>query len=765
MPIFVLGKRKSVAVSRALTTTARTRPAVERSLQTWAGTHPQPVERSLMTTANTLVPSAPPVLDPGPERPNVEYLVGGPVMEYTQQLTGLPGDVLDWEYSHTGPHEELRVTVTGQHGLELPKALLRATGTARWADGSRTLLGQLPNRQFVALGQEPDVDVGADQTTFVFRNDFNQKLRGVRLPELIPWKLSPTPAATSGDCTARPRQALNISALVYQVLQRNVDPHFALVSDPLLNAYWIEEQIDFSTLNLTPQGLWDATYGLLGMELHLWPQQTGVKLVGRFVQPANEGSPSPAIAARWPASRTERREHLQTPTRLTVTGAPAATELSFGKLMQWVGSDPARDEIARAIGPDSEWFESTSADTGETRRGYRKSKGQLVAQVELTTGDVTAKETVDGKEKSKTFSKVALSYSSLRTTFDPNCADRPLFQQTENRTYAYTPFTTLGTVTVAGPGIFTSVPGGDLVTAGDSATGETVFTAFGYSTQGYLNWKQTTAKRLGSLQQENAEDDPKKRGKLLSKEWLTDITTESWMLTGAGRWVHTVQRSVQSLVPVYDKDSGEPVRTSTVTRSLPPVIEITDQAPPTYRCPDGCLRVVQDPTGAVFTSGDAGFGVEQNVSLPFLKPAELPVVGRRLMEDRWHRQVRSLELPYPLGVVPGSPLDGGWVRDLKIKGSPSSVSMSVTVAQFDTLFGQPVAGDVYLLETNQGSSIMLAGRPGGARVRLVKGWDPNAGVAIAEDAFVAFRTGFPPTPGDEINWTLSNGRREAQSAR
>ncbi|WP_288404034.1 hypothetical protein [uncultured Deinococcus sp.] len=744
MPILILGGgRGEQSVTVSLEATARTRPSVKVGLQAWAATRREPITVGLWATVTTLVP-------------DIDHLTGGPVLETDSSVTGLPGDVISWSYTHSGQYEELSVVVTGQHGLALPTALVQARGIAVSADETSTPLGTLPARAFQALGQEPEVDVGGDQTTFLFRNDRDQELRGVRLPELIPWKSSPTPP---GSCTSRPRQRVRVSVLVHQVMRNFVDGYFALVTDPLVNDEWIEEERDFSTLNMTPQELWDQTYGLIGMQLHIWPQGVGFKLVGRFTQPSAQASPSARVPNRWALTSGERRERRQTPTLLTVTGAPSVTPLNFTTLMALIGDDPARDEISRALGPGSEWFEESSADTGVTRHGFRKARGQLVAQVEITTGDVVAKETVDGKEVSATFSSVVLSYSSTSTVYDPDCADRPLLQRTLSRTYAYTPFSKLEAVQVAGPGIYTSAPAGDL------ASEEVALTTFAYSPQGWQTARTTTTTRLGSLQQQDAEEEPDKRGKLLVKERLTDITAETWLPTGAGRWQHTVQRSVQSLVPVYDRESGEAVRTSTVTRPLPPVIETTDQAPPSYRCPDDCLRDLSDPTGAVLASGDAGFGEAVTVALPWASPGSLVPLARVMLEDRWHREVHTLSLPYPLGVVPGSPLDGGWVREVSIQGSAAGVDTSVTVAAFDDLFPLPSGAQPYLLDPNSGSSLMLAGRPGGARVRLVKGWDPTSQKPITEDALVAFRTGFPPTPGDEISWTLIQGRREAQSAR
>lgn len=763
MPILILGGRgQAPAAERSLTVTARTRRGVERTLQTWAITRQSPVERTLTVAARTLVPlEPPPPPDPAPgELPTV---YGRPALSTSSRVNGLPGRVLTWEYSHTGQYEELTVTVDGQHGLATPTAILEAEASVVYPDGAITPLDRLPRRRFEQLGQEPEVNVAENTTTFRFRNAFDQRLRGVRLPELIPWKLNPTPPAKSGDCSARVRQRQRVSDLVGQVMRDYVDPFFGLEDDPLRNgAEWIEEEREFSTNGLTPQALWDQTYGLLGMVLHVHPNGDGVALIGRWPQPLGS-RPSPAPPQGWTLERTDRREILHTPVRLTVRGAPQVTVLTFDKLMEWVGDDPAGEEIRRALGPNAEWFEEHRSGTGRVQRGFRKSRGQMVAELEITTGDVTAEETVDGKKVSVTFFGVLLGHTATTTTYDPECADRPLLQRTQSRTYGYTPFTRTNSVVIAGPGVFAAPLAGELV------TDEEVVTSFRYSPQGYLIGKTTVTRKLGSLEQKNAEEEPARRGALTAREYLTTVITESWLLLGSGRWRHSVTTSTQSLVPVYDQESGEAVRTATVMRALPPVIEYTDQAPPTYRCPSGCARRVLDETGIVLATGDAGFAEEAEISLPFLDPRRLDQVAQPVLASQWWRVVSTYSLAYPVGTPPGSPWGGenGIVREVRISGGAGGVDSQVTVVRFDDGLVAP-GGSVTGLRADpeRGRSVMLAGRPGGARVRLVTGWDLQRGAATVEDAFVAFRTGFPPTPGDEIEWERNpvTGQREARSA-
>lgn len=689
-----------------------------------------------------------------------EVIRAEPVPFSTSSVTGLPGAVLSWEYSHTGASEELSVTVAGRYGLATPTATLRAVSVLVDMDGEERPLDTLGPRTFREIGQEPEVNVGEDTTTFHFKNSFDRSLRGVKLPELIPWQLNPTPRST-GACVDRPRQRKSVGTLVREALHRHVDPLFTLEDDPLAGAEWIEDERDFSTRNLSPQALWDQTYGLLGMVLHVRPSGSGVSLVGRWPQPVHTGGGGEAPASLV-TSRVERRELLQTPGSVTLRGAPYPTLLNTAALLNLVGADPARMEIERAVQPDGEWYETPgSADTTTTRRGFRKARGQLVETVEVTTGEVTARETIEGKEVIRPFWTVMLGYKHVRTVYDPACPDRPLFQQTTTHAWGYTPSTQTTGFSVAGPGIFGSY------TAGDLTASEETTTTFLYSPQGWLSGKVTSSRRLGSLSQEGAEDEPKLRGPLTAREYVTSVRTESWRPTGSGRWLYDPGTSGQTLVPVYDAASGEAIRTVAVTRATPNPPEITDASPPSYRCADpACPKQMLDDTGVVLTSGDAGFAEGAEISLPFLPPARLESVGRRVLASQWWRIVTTFELPYALGTPVGSAWGGGLVREVRVSGSSQGVTSSVTVARLDPLMPVAYRMDGIRTDPTRGRATMLAGTPGGARVRLVKGWDPQAGKPDVEDGFVAFRTGFPPSPGDEIEWQLNptTGQKEARSA-
>ena len=676
-------------------------------------------------------------------------------IEYITDLTGLPGHVLTAEYRHTGQYEELTVTVDGLHPLATPTAQLRLQ--ARTGTGAK--LGELPTRVFSAATQEPQLDTGEEQTTFVFRNSFDGNLRGVRLPELVPWKLNPSP-----DLCAGPRQEQNVSELVRNIMQAHVDGAFRLDDDPLRSSVWVEGRTDYSTLGKTPQQVWDETYGLLGMVLWESPRDTGIRLVGTWPQPVAEGS-GPVISPDWRLTDLPQRQWYQTPRRLTLRGAERATPLTPDLLLDLIGPDPARVELERELYPNAEWFEPPeSSGTSTVQRGYRKLSGQLVSQVEVTTGDVSITETVDGEPRMRLLYGVATGYKRTETTYDPECQGRPISQRTETRGWGYDLQTTLGSYSVPGPGLNITLRTGDLVAE------ETTLTTYTYSSQGHQTSETTTTRRLASMEQAGAEGDLADRGPLTGREYVTQTITQTWAPMGAGRWRYSSGVSGQTLVPVYDAESREAVRTVALARSTPDAPRVTDQAPPSYDCRPYCevIRELLDPTGVVLNAGDAGLAEEREVSVPMLRPADLIGVARRVLAADWHREVRTFTVPFPVGYHPGSWLADGRVQSLTIRiNAPDDVVSEITCARLDTTLMGPGSAAVEPLraDPNAGRALMLAGAPGGARVRLVTGWDPGAGEAITEDVLVVFRSGYPPRPGDEIEWQLVRGQREASNAR
>ncbi|WP_291428517.1 hypothetical protein [Deinococcus sp.] len=676
-------------------------------------------------------------------------------IEYVTDLTGLPGQVTTAEYRHAGQYEELTVTVDGLHPLATPTAQIRLQAR----NGTGALLGELPTRVFSAATQEPQLDTGEGQTTFVFRNSFDHLLRGVRLPELIAWKLNPSPDLCTGG-----RQERNVSELVRAVMQAHVDGAFRLDDDPLRSSSWVEGRTDYSTLGKTPQQVWDDTYGLLGMALWVAPLDTGIRLVGTWPQPTAPGT-GPSISADWRLTDLPQRQWFQTPRRLTLRGAERATPLTPGLLLDLIGPDPARTELERELLPNAEWFEpAESSGTSTVQRGYRKLGGQLVSQVEVTTGDVSVTETVDGQPRVRLLYGVATGYKRTETTYDPVCHGRPVSQRTETRGWGYDLKTPLGTFSVPGPGLNINLQTGDLV------ANETTLTTYRYSSQGHQTSETTTTRRLASMEQAGADGDLADRGPLTEREYVTQTITQTWAPMGAGRWRYSSGVSGQTLVPVYDAGTREAVRTVALTRSTPDAPRVTDQAPPSYDCRPYCevIRELLDPTGVVLNAGDAGLAEEREINVPMLRAADLSGVARRVLSADWHREVRTFSVPFPVGYHPGSWLADGRVQGLTIRlGGPDDVVSEITCARLDATLMGPGSAAVEPLraDPNAGRALMLAGAPGGARVRLVTGWDPGVNEAIVEDALVVFRSGYPPRPGDEIEWQLVRGQREATNAR
>ena len=107
------------------------------------------------------------------------------------------------------------------------------------------------------------------------------------------------------------------------------------------------------------------------------------------------------------------------------------------------------------------------------------------------------------------------------------------------------------------------------------------------------------------------------------------------------------------------------------------------------------------------------------------------------------------------------------MQRVRITAQGRQISSEVTCAHLDTTLLTPgsAAMENYLLDPQQGRAIMLTRLSGGARARLVTGWNPSTSEALVEDTFIGFRTGFPPSPGDELEWHLERGQREATNGR
>ena len=746
MPILILsggavGGRLSVPFTARTAVTGRVQATFTARTRASVG------QLSLFATAQTL-----------PSPPSVG---GGLWQEWETNIQGLPGDVLDWTYTHSGTAEDLDVTVAGLHGLSTPSVTFSATG--RLSDGRE--LGRIPTRGFRVMGAEPRVDVGADTTMFRFRNSFDALLRGVRLPELIPWKLDPR---LEGECvTDATRRRVNIPALVGSTLRQFVDPAFMLaVADPIPGEEWLEGLDDISTEGMTPQELWDASFGALGMALYVWPRAAGIRLVGVWPEPVTAEQSGLTVPLDDQVTRVQARELLHTPTRFTVRGRDDVRELDHVDFLKLVGAgDPAYREVELEVTPTAEWYDPPEqAGDGIVQRGYNKLNGELNRTLELTTANVTVRETVDGVPFVREWAGVATGYKYTETTFDPACRGRPLSQRTVTKSWAFDAQTRGGTFLVTGPGLMRAV------TVGDLAADEETFTTFTYSPQGWQNAKTTTTRRLASLKQANAEGPPAERGALEAREYVTTQQTERWFATGAGRFLYQPGVSGQSLFAVYDAESGEAVRTASVLRSAPDAPRLTDQAPPSFPCkPDcGVFVTLRDQTGIVFRPGDAGFAEPQEVSVSFLRPERLRDVGTLMLGLRWNRVVTEFTVPYPVPFFPGVTLRDGLVRSLRVSQSGAGpIDSALTVAQLDDLLLSPRSAGVdnYELDRRSGRALMLSGRPGGARARIVTGWNVVQGRALVEDGFIAFRTGFPPRPGEEIEWTAVNGVREARNAR
>ncbi|AWT34586.1 hypothetical protein DM785_02715 [Deinococcus actinosclerus] len=685
----------------------------------------------------------------------VEVIAGGLPLSTQQFLNGLPGEVMTWAYTNTLAGETLDVTVAGLYGTAMPNVTVQAS-----AQQGDITIDDLPVRAFRHFGQEPKVELGANRTSFRFIADFRQQLRGVRLPELVPWHLTPSPPA----CPPK-RQKLLVSAFVIDVMRRYVDPFFTLQGgNPFGDSAWVEGLIDYSTEGITPQQLWDDTFGLLGMVLTTSRLGSGQRLIGLYPEARTPDAGPDRIVERWATEWPEVQERLQTPMSITVLGAGLVTELDAPTLLDWIGPDPARAELERELLPDGEWVDpDTHEGTATTSRGWQRVNGQVVREVTLTTDDLTVKETVDGKARERTFRRVATSYAETSTTFDRECPARPVAQRTVSRSWAYGLSTRLSSFQSLGPGLY------HLLTTGDLTASEETRTTFEYSPQGHLARELRVTDALGTTQQADPEGPLDQRGPVTAREWTRTTQDTRYLFDGAGRTRRVVSTTRQTLVPLFDAETNDAVRLVSVTRTLPQPPEISDQSPPSFDC-DPCAgrlhRTVVDPSGVVIPAGDAGFGEERTVTLPFLSPSQLPAVASLLMTLAWHRLVTTVTMHYPTSLEPGDMTSLGMVREVKMEGSPGRVVSTVVFSALDTLYGAPSqvsAGD-WRADPKEGRALVLAGRPGGVRARRVLGWAAGTGEAIVEDAFIRTRSA-GIRPGEEVDWRRVNGTLEVTGAR
>ncbi len=761
MPILIFNAPPPAGVGAALhlsAVTAEFRPARLRLTATTAPTvrsaalhleaEVSPAVRGAALTVTALTAGDAPVQVITGDRPHLAVL--------TVSGLGVPQkDVLSAEHAWTEDGtEEFTVTVRGVRPSLPWGQTVTVQATGRRGD---TLLGTLPLRSFTTQSQEPEVNEAAGTTTFRFRNDFMRALRGTRLPELIPWVREP-----SDDPCLTTRRTVDISGLVHRVMRDHVDVMFALLEgDPLAGETWVEGRREYVTEGKTPLQVWEDTYGRLGMVLSVQPRGAGVRLVGLWPDPvavrAGVTVPEAELVARAP-----RDLRLHTPALLTVRGADFVTALTPQKLLEWVGNDPAYQEIAREVLREGEFIDPmTGSGTARTVRGWRKTIGQLTAEVMVTTDDVDAQETVDGVNKTRNFRGVGVGYTHTVITLDPDCPTRPLRKVTRTKGWAYALDTELGTFQTTGPGLYWNLTVGDL-----TADEETV-TTYTYSPQGHELTRTESSTALASVQQQDAELPPGQRGKVAGREYVRTVKRTSWVPNGAGGWQCITLISRQKLVPLYDVDTNEAIRMQLVTSTLPMPTEVTDQAPASFDCVICETKEVHDETGVRLNAGDAGPGEEAEVTIEFLDPGSLTRVARLMLASRWHRRERTFTAPFPLGVARGDWVNGGRVKRMVTKMSNGVVDCEVLTSAPLTDFMIPGAAAVLpvLTDPARGRSIMLSGKPGGARVRRVKGWNPVTAQPIVEDAFVVLKTGFPPRPGAEIDWVRAYGRLEARNAR
>jgi len=698
--------------ARPITWTSR--PTVVRGTRTvtWEGS--RPVQGRRTVTWN--VPDAWPVRVRQGQRARVP------------SIRSNAGQVVSAQYSHTGTRESLNLTVLGR---VTPQVQLSLT-VSDAGSVSVVLDGDL-------FQYEPRRTPTGWVTTLHGYNKAASRLGSVRLDELIPWQLSPTPLPDRRvPCAARLKpQSTSVSGIVTEAFKSAGMLLSFPARDPFTGLTFEEGTREYSTLNKTPDQVFADTYGQIG-----WAYVVRGQIAAAL--PAGGGYLSGTVRVDDLADLSQRFEAANTPSLVTATGA----DLLMDKpdLIQLVSSAPDPASLQRELLQEAEWFVTTATDTGETIKGFRKSLGVIVATAELTRSDVTVQETVDGQLKTRTFSRVVTGFTSTETTYDPSCTDAVIRQTTIKQSFSYTLNTDTHSRVLSGPGFIGGYEVGTPL--GDET--QTVFQT--YSPEGYLASRTTNTQKLVSVKQENADAAPKDRGEITPNEYLDTVLSETFQPTGGGDWLRLWNLSGAQQVPLYDAESGDAVRLSTKGGAVNGGQETLDSAPPQVRCPDPCAgRKAAYPQVARRSVPDGREGQEVSRSLPFVESGQLldsfaagiaeslsPTVGT----DATLASVQD----WRPGTTLGGELDGV-VESYTLDAAAGMATVKLTARKLNPTGSEALTG-----ETGPGPyrDLVTWRLPGGVVVNHFKGVKDN--VPQFDRVFVRVTGANLPNPGDELEW-------------
>ena len=653
----------------------------------------------------------------------------------TTNVSSSKGSVISAQYSHTGTRESMTMTVAG---ATTPSALLDLTVSSSTDAGSESISLTLDCDQF-----QYEVQTTATGTTTILKaeNRNAARLGIVRCDELIPWKISPTPAPDRRvPCAARPQlQDISVSGIVAKAFQAAGMVLSFIGSDPLEGQKWKEKERDYSTAGKTPDQVFDDAHGQLGYTYIVRGDRAFATTVDGFLFIRNMANRD------LRADRTVRNEAQNTPSLVKATGADLLIDRP--SLIALAAEAPDSASLLREASRDYDWYVTTPTENGETIKGFRKTAGQMTMTNELVRSSVTVQETVDGVQQSRTFNGVVTGYSSTSSRYDPDCTDKLTYQQTIKTSYGYGLNTSTRSAIFSGPGW------GGGYEAGDTLANETQTIYQTYSAEGYLQSRQTTTTKLASLQQTGADGALANRGPLLAREYTTVILSENYQPLGGGKWLRVFSQSGGQQLPLYDTESGDAVRLASRGGTFNNGQEVLDQAPSQVTCPDPCItKKISFPQIERRSMPDGREGAEANRSLPFvtdrlLLSAYADGIARVLAPST----VTDFTLAGVMDLRPGVQLAGvldAVTQAYSIDASNGFATVKVTARKLK------VAGANVLPQISGAGpfrDMVIWRLPGGVQVNHLKGFDLS-GMPLFDRIFVRATGANLPAPGDELEW-------------
>ena len=391
---------------------------------------------------------------------------------------GAPAVVLEFRYDAAPERETLELTVAGDARDQLGRAL---SVTAAVGEISETY-GPLES------AGEYSWDATAGTTTLHAARALQAALARTQLPELIEW----AGRATSPLGMSQAPRTASVGDVVRGAFAAAGAP-LSIPRDTLAGQTWQEGRRDYATAGKTPGALWAESYGLVGHTLVMRAPGYVSLAPGAFIAsaaPAAEGTLGAAVTA-------EARQVPPLPIRLTVRGADKVTPAA--DLIQ-IDTSPDPLSLDFELKRQGEWvFGPYVNGAARTWKGYRKAGGQVIAEVEFTTGDVTVRATVDGQPNVRVLRGVATGYTQSMYTYDGGCSDKLLSKITTSTSWGYGLDTVLGSFDTSGPGLYVGAPAGDLLGDERSVTTQT------WSPEGYLAARLTQAHQITSLEQTAAD--------------------------------------------------------------------------------------------------------------------------------------------------------------------------------------------------------------------------------------------------------------------